>query len=109
MTQLGVEVERSTIPVSIELSKDENKLMDPTSYPVRVALQRLDKSEDEPREIVHAKFVVGGDGAFRRFQSSQYSHSSRQALTHGSANNSVLRWMENSLVRMLITWKFQRA
>ncbi|KAG1778840.1 FAD binding domain-containing protein [Suillus placidus] len=65
MTSLGVEVERSTIPTSIELSKDENELTDPTSYPVRVALQRLDKSEDEPREeeIVHAKFVVGGDGA----------------------------------------------
>ncbi|KAG2040429.1 FAD binding domain-containing protein [Suillus americanus] len=64
MTSLGVKVERSTIPTSIELSKDENELTDPTSYPVRVVLQRLDKSEDEPREeIVHAKFVVGGDGA----------------------------------------------
>ncbi|KAG1848094.1 FAD binding domain-containing protein [Suillus subalutaceus] len=64
MISLGVKVERSTIPTSIELSKDENELMDPASYPVRVVLQRLDKSEDEPREeIVHAKFVVGCDGA----------------------------------------------
>jgi phenol 2-monooxygenase len=64
ITPLGVKVELSTIPISIELSQDENELMDPTSYPVRVVLQRLDKSEDEPREeIVHAKFVVGCDGA----------------------------------------------
>ncbi|KAG1819056.1 FAD binding domain-containing protein [Suillus subaureus] len=64
MTPLGVEVQRSTIPTSIELSKDENELADPTSYPVCVVLQRLDKSEDEPQEeIVHAKFVVGCDGA----------------------------------------------
>ncbi|KAG2159491.1 FAD binding domain-containing protein [Suillus bovinus] len=63
MASLGVEVERSTIPTSIELSKDEDELKDPTSYPVRVALQRLDKSKDEQEEIVHAKFVLGGDGA----------------------------------------------
>ncbi|KAG2128294.1 FAD binding domain-containing protein [Suillus clintonianus] len=64
MKALGVEVERSTIPTSIELSKNENELTDPTSHAVRVALQRLDISEGEPREeIVHAKFVVGGDGA----------------------------------------------
>ncbi|KAG2159492.1 FAD binding domain-containing protein [Suillus bovinus] len=62
MTSLGVEVERSTMPTSIELSKDEHELKDPASYPVRVALQS--KSEDEKREeIVHAKFVIGGDGA----------------------------------------------
>ncbi|KAG2051868.1 hypothetical protein BDR06DRAFT_1009988 [Suillus hirtellus] len=63
MTSLGVEVERSTMPTSIELSKNEDELADPTSYPVRVVLQRLDQSEDEQQEIVHAKFVIGGDGA----------------------------------------------
>ncbi|KAG2051849.1 hypothetical protein BDR06DRAFT_958440 [Suillus hirtellus] len=64
MTSLGVEVDRSTMPISIELSKDESELTDPTSYPVRVTLQKLNKSEDGPREeIIHAKFVVGGDGA----------------------------------------------
>ncbi|KAG2051867.1 hypothetical protein BDR06DRAFT_990269 [Suillus hirtellus] len=64
MTSLGVEVERSTMPTSIELSKDEDELADHTSYPVRVALQRLDESESaQPEEIVHAKFVLGGDGA----------------------------------------------
>ncbi|KAG1737791.1 FAD binding domain-containing protein [Suillus lakei] len=64
MTALGVEVERSTTPISIELSKDENELTDPTSHPVRVVLQRLDMFEGEPQEeTVYAKFVVGGDGA----------------------------------------------
>ncbi|KAG0700774.1 FAD binding domain-containing protein [Suillus ampliporus] len=64
MKSLGVEVERSTIPTSIELSKDENELTDPTSHPVRVALQKLDTSEDQPQEeIVHAKYVLGADGA----------------------------------------------
>ncbi|KAG2114120.1 FAD binding domain-containing protein [Suillus clintonianus] len=64
MKALGVEVERSTIPTSIELSKDENELTDPTSHTVRVALQRLDISGGIPQEeIIHAKFVVGGDGA----------------------------------------------
>jgi phenol 2-monooxygenase len=75
LTALGVGVERSTIPTSMELSKDENELTDPTSYPVRVVLEKFDKSEDRPRrEIVHAKFVVGCDGAFRICQSSQYNH-----------------------------------
>lgn len=64
MKSLGVEVERSTIPTSIELSKDENELTDPTSHPVRVALQKLGTSEDQPQEeIVHAKYVLGADGA----------------------------------------------
>lgn len=74
MASLGVEVERSTIPTSIELSKDEDELKDPTSYPVRVALQRLDKSKDEQEEIVHAKFVLGGDGTLRKCRFCQYNH-----------------------------------
>jgi phenol 2-monooxygenase len=75
MTPLGVEVQRSTIPTSIELSKDESELTDPTSYPVRVVLERLDKFEDGAREeIVHAKFVVGCDGAFPRCQHNKYNH-----------------------------------
>lgn len=64
MTALGVEVERSTVPTSIEISKDENELMDSASHPVRVTLQRLDVPEGQPQEeIVHAKYVVGTDGA----------------------------------------------
>lgn len=65
MKELGVEVERSTIPTSIEISEDENELADPASHPVRVALKRTSVFEGEPEEeIVHAKFVVGTDGAF---------------------------------------------
>lgn len=64
MENLGVEVERSTIPTSIEISKDENELADPASHPVRVALKRTNVPEGEPEEeIVHAKYVVGTDGA----------------------------------------------
>ncbi|KAG1850916.1 FAD binding domain-containing protein [Suillus subluteus] len=64
MSALGVEVERSTVPTSLDISKDENELADPASHPVRVALQRLDVPEGQPQEeIVHAKFVVGADGA----------------------------------------------
>ncbi|KAG2144345.1 FAD binding domain-containing protein [Suillus clintonianus] len=63
MRALGVEVELSTSPTSIEISKDENELTDPASYPVRVVLQK-DTPEGEPQEeIVHAKYVVGTDGA----------------------------------------------
>jgi phenol 2-monooxygenase len=65
MKDLGVEVERSTIPTSIEISKDEHELADPASHPVRVALQRPNALEGEPQEeIVHAKYVVGTDGVF---------------------------------------------
>lgn len=64
MKELGVEVQRSRLPTSIELSKDENELRDPASHPVRVVLQRLDLPEGESQEeIVHAKFVLGADGA----------------------------------------------
>ena len=72
MTELGLEVERSTLPTSIELSNDENELMDPASHPVRVTLQRLDPSNGESKEeIVHAKFVLGSDGALQRCHPSQ--------------------------------------
>jgi phenol 2-monooxygenase len=72
MKELGVTVERSTRPTSIELSEDENELMDPTSHPVRVVLERLDLPEGESKEeIVHAKFVLGADGALQRCHPSQ--------------------------------------
>ncbi|KIJ65494.1 hypothetical protein HYDPIDRAFT_88033 [Hydnomerulius pinastri MD-312] len=64
MQALGVEVERSTQPTSIELSSDEAELADPTSHPVKVTLERLEQPDGEPHEeIVHAKFVLGADGA----------------------------------------------
>ncbi|KIJ58300.1 hypothetical protein HYDPIDRAFT_34305 [Hydnomerulius pinastri MD-312] len=52
------------MPASIELSSDEAELADSTSYPVKVTLERLEQPDGEPHEeIVHAKFVLGADGA----------------------------------------------
>ncbi|KAF8555667.1 hypothetical protein OG21DRAFT_1410564 [Imleria badia] len=64
MKSHGVEVERSTMPIHIELSTDEAELADPTSHPVKVTLECLEEPDGEPHEeIVHAKFVLGADGA----------------------------------------------
>ncbi|KAF8141461.1 FAD binding domain-containing protein [Boletus edulis] len=64
MKSLGVEVERSTIPTEIKLSTDEAELADPTSHPVKVTLKHLEEPDEEPHEeTVHAKFVLGADGA----------------------------------------------
>ncbi|KAH7890913.1 FAD binding domain-containing protein [Phlebopus sp. FC_14] len=64
MEELGVKVERSTQPTSIELSSDEAELADPSSHPVKVTLERLDAAEGESaEEVVHAKYVLGADGA----------------------------------------------
>jgi phenol 2-monooxygenase len=59
-----VEVERPRRPVDIEISEDADELSSPSSYPVKVTVERLDAIDEESRiEIVHAKFVVGADGA----------------------------------------------
>ncbi|KIK79159.1 hypothetical protein PAXRUDRAFT_16476 [Paxillus rubicundulus Ve08.2h10] len=64
MKVLGVEVERCTLPTTIEISSDELELADPTSHPIKVTLERLEQSDGKPREeIVRAKFVLGADGA----------------------------------------------
>ncbi|KDR69199.1 hypothetical protein GALMADRAFT_77605 [Galerina marginata CBS 339.88] len=57
MRCFGVEVSRPVVPTSIQLSEDESKLNDPNAYPIRVELLQVET------EIVHAKFVVGADGA----------------------------------------------
>ncbi|RPD52967.1 hypothetical protein L226DRAFT_511090 [Lentinus tigrinus ALCF2SS1-7] len=62
MDAKGLHVQRSTIPTAIVLSKDESELKDPKANPVKVTLKRLDLEEDDI-EIVHAKFVLGADGA----------------------------------------------
>ena len=36
MRKEGLEVERPIIPVSMEVSEDENELKDPTAHPVKV-------------------------------------------------------------------------
>lgn len=63
MKNLGVEVERSTVPTKIELSSDEELLKDPQSYPVQVTLDHLDTTEGPSTEVVKAKYVLGSDGA----------------------------------------------
>ncbi|KIL69101.1 hypothetical protein M378DRAFT_70250 [Amanita muscaria Koide BX008] len=63
MKTVGVEVERPIEPTSIQLTtNDPEVLKDPTSHPVRVTLKNLN-APDEPEEVVHAKFVLGSDGA----------------------------------------------
>ncbi|KIP05547.1 hypothetical protein PHLGIDRAFT_91984 [Phlebiopsis gigantea 11061_1 CR5-6] len=64
MTSMGVTVERPVVPTTIELSSDEAELKDPHSHPVKVVLQRLAPEQGQTdTEVVHAKFVIGADGA----------------------------------------------
>ncbi|KAI9464683.1 FAD binding domain-containing protein [Boletus coccyginus] len=64
MKDHGVEVERPRQPVDIEISEDADELSSLSSYPVKVTIEHLDAVDEETRsEIVHAKFVVGADGA----------------------------------------------
>ncbi|KAF9818266.1 hypothetical protein IEO21_02894 [Rhodonia placenta] len=64
MRSLGVTVDRPILPSSIELSADEAELKDPNAHPVKVVLKHLDAQDGKnDTEVVHAKFVVGADGA----------------------------------------------
>ncbi|KAH9945763.1 FAD binding domain-containing protein [Amylocystis lapponica] len=64
MHSLGVDVERPVTPVSIKLSESEEELKDPQSHPVRIVLRHLEPVQGQSdTEIVHAKFVLGADGA----------------------------------------------
>ncbi|PCH36404.1 hypothetical protein WOLCODRAFT_140399 [Wolfiporia cocos MD-104 SS10] len=66
MAALGVHVERPIVPTSIELTTVETELKDPNSHAVKVVLKHLDAAATEDAtetEIVHAKFVLGADGA----------------------------------------------
>lgn len=64
MESLGVKVCRPLIPTSIQVSEDDDQLKDVNSHPVRVVLRNLNPFDDhEESEIVHAKFVIGADGA----------------------------------------------
>ncbi|OAX36141.1 hypothetical protein K503DRAFT_793556 [Rhizopogon vinicolor AM-OR11-026] len=61
MTEHGLTIDRPVAPASIELSNDSEQLADPLSYPVKVTLDLLDTPGTQ--EIVHARYVVGCDGA----------------------------------------------
>ncbi|EIW83427.1 hypothetical protein CONPUDRAFT_164379 [Coniophora puteana RWD-64-598 SS2] len=62
MKSHGLTVDRSMAPTAITF--DEAKLSDPSAHAVKVTLEHLATS-DSPgrRDEVHAKFVVGADGA----------------------------------------------
>ncbi|KAG1774156.1 FAD binding domain-containing protein [Suillus placidus] len=60
----GISVDRPIVPSSLEISEDPKELLDPSSYPVKVVLDHILPSDATPeQEIVHAKFVLGADGA----------------------------------------------
>ncbi|KAJ3991873.1 FAD binding domain-containing protein [Lentinula boryana] len=63
MRDMGLEVSRPIVPTSIEV--DEALVEDSDAYPVRVVLQHTDSEpeDEEHNEIVHAKYVLGADGA----------------------------------------------
>ncbi|KAJ4466414.1 FAD binding domain-containing protein [Lentinula edodes] len=56
MQDMDLQVDRSTIPIAIEVN--ENSVSDPDAHPVTI--QNVGSSETE---VVHAKYVVGADGA----------------------------------------------
>ncbi|KAJ4465861.1 FAD binding domain-containing protein [Lentinula lateritia] len=56
MQDMDLQVDRSTIPISIEVNEDS--VADPDAHPVTI--KNVDSSETE---VVHAKYVVGADGA----------------------------------------------
>ncbi|KAI0628052.1 FAD binding domain-containing protein [Trametes polyzona] len=62
MRPQGLDIDRPTIPVSIESSEDEAELKDPQAYPIKVVLQHLDRTMNTT-ETIRAKFVLGADGA----------------------------------------------
>ncbi|KAI9464679.1 FAD binding domain-containing protein [Boletus coccyginus] len=64
MRDHGVKVERPSRPIDIEISENTDELSSPSSYPVKVTVERLDTTDEESKtEIIHAKFIVGADGA----------------------------------------------
>ncbi|EKM52867.1 uncharacterized protein PHACADRAFT_149799 [Phanerochaete carnosa HHB-10118-sp] len=60
----NVRVEQACKPTSLELSSCEDELKDHASYPVKITLEHLSAAPGTPSsEIVHARFIVGADGA----------------------------------------------
>ncbi|KAL1759800.1 FAD binding domain-containing protein [Schizophyllum commune] len=63
MRAMGVEVERATVPTSIEISEDEGVLRGPEAYAVKVHLASALVPPHFPHSLIHARFVLGADGA----------------------------------------------
>ncbi|KAF8892176.1 FAD binding domain-containing protein [Infundibulicybe gibba] len=62
MRLMGIEVDRPTVPASIQISEKQAELKDASAYPIRVVLKHLEGGQFDT-EILHAKFVIGADGA----------------------------------------------
>ncbi|KAJ4470263.1 FAD binding domain-containing protein [Lentinula aciculospora] len=58
MRAMGLEVDRNTIPLALEIS--ESLVADSDTYPIKMMIQNVASTE---KEIVNAKYVVGADGA----------------------------------------------
>ncbi|KAI0675872.1 hypothetical protein C8Q78DRAFT_988353 [Trametes maxima] len=58
----GLTVDRPVVPTSLEISEDAALWEDPRAHPVKVVLKHTNSPEDAD-EVVHAKFVIGADGA----------------------------------------------
>ncbi|KAL1678880.1 FAD binding domain-containing protein [Schizophyllum commune] len=61
MRSMGVEVERSLAPTSLEVVEERSN--DPKAYAVKVHLASADSPHTTPLEVVSARFVIGTDGA----------------------------------------------
>lgn len=63
LRSMGHEVERPVVPESLEISDNRDALKDPQARAVKVVLKHVDAPEGRDTEVVHAKYVVGADGA----------------------------------------------
>ncbi|KAH9927961.1 FAD binding domain-containing protein [Epithele typhae] len=59
----GLEVQRSTAPTSLDTVKEDGKLKEPHAYVHATVLRTESKQVSATTEVVHSKFVLGGDGA----------------------------------------------
>lgn len=60
MANHGLVVERPKTMTSLEISSSPSDLSSPTSHPVKCTIKSL---TDSSEEIIHAKYVIGADGA----------------------------------------------
>ncbi|KAI5895588.1 uncharacterized protein SCHCODRAFT_02619840 [Schizophyllum commune H4-8] len=61
MRSMGVEVERSVVPTSLDIVEESMK--ESEAYAVKVCLASADSADVIPNEVVSARFVIGTDGA----------------------------------------------
>ncbi|RDX51328.1 hypothetical protein OH76DRAFT_1555070 [Lentinus brumalis] len=105
MSKHGLEVERSTIPTSIELSDAADEVKNAGSYTAKVVLEHFDREEDKT-EIVHAKFILGSDdsiwGVVDMVPDTDFPDIRCQAFVHSNAGTLFVIPRENDLIRLYI-------